>query len=219
MSEAENMTMEEKRSVPSIEQLTPKERQELLFALTENAIGPVPAPATDGSQAVILPFFSMVPPGITTSISVHAYATFKPEHLIISEPVVECYHTISETIDVRTKAAWWKKIHSHTERKTYREKSTIAARTLNRGTWVVSGIFVGNRSQFPMTASLRGDIFCPGPLNSAPFRDVCSANLAITFQVSHSGKEDLPFHAIVTGKIVPDIRVTGEHGIISAPSP
>lgn len=213
MSEADSKEDSEKRITQLIDGLTQKERQTLLFALTELSIGPVPA--LDGSRLAILPFCGKVMPGETKAMQVHCYETFKPERLIISEPIADRYTQITELFYDPPKMPWWKwqkRVNPRSKTTTQITRERTSPSTVFRGIWEISGIYFGNKAQFNTLANLCGDLFAPDKSGVPGLAmDVCQANLSITLQVRHSSKDVLPFHAVFLGKYLSRDEVKADH--------
>lgn len=175
--------------------MTPDEKRQLLFALLEGTVGPVPL--AENSNVWLVPIYSdPVDPEKTATIVSRCEALFRPRRLVIFEPEYECVEkTVVEEPVKESGLSLFQRERIHYSSRTEYRKSL---RRVPRGVWEISSVLVGNLIQFPTHARLCGDLF--GLTNDMQFAgDLCLPGMSITMQVRHSLSDSVVFRGVVLG--------------------
>ena len=193
-----NETTDEKSPI-NTDEWTPNQKAQILRTLFKESVGLIELNEEKGIG--MLAFDEEVAPGCTTTLQLTPFMLFKPQRLIIFEPVTETLVT-EHYADYKTITRghlWWQKTSE--ERTATRSETKIITYKIPRSSWTIVGGYVGNRAIWPNNAAQLGDAF--GIENALPFDGpVCDPGLVLTLQVRNLIDKPARFSAVMVGKFV-----------------
>jgi hypothetical protein len=193
-----NETTDEKPPI-NTDEWTPNQKAQVLRTLFKESVGLIELNEEKGIG--MLPFDETVDPGCTTALQITPFTLFKPQRLIIFEPVTETFVT-EHYADYKTVTRghlWWKKTAE--ERTAQRSETKLVTHKISRSSWLIVGGYVGQKAIWPSRAAQPGDVF--GIENALTFdAPVCEPGLALTLQVRNLTDRRARFSAVMVGKFI-----------------